>query len=184
MATEIPRSEFKATPAMRRCKSLLAKSCPEKQLLSLTPEDSLLVKYIAPTPLPLLRKWIKDSIDFWPWLLTPVESGGDLLRAKELAYSHLVEILELPIVNCDGQIDYELLKSKQQAVNLILTKDKPMISVSNHNSSQTAVLPSGDVPRGLRGKSSAMLESKIAALAEATDTTGVVLEALHREDEL
>lgn len=178
-------NDLKLTPVMRRTKTMLHKACPEKTLTALTMNDSELSRYIAPTPLPLMRKWIADQPDLWPWFLTPVDADANALHAKELAYAFLVEILSLDTIDTSGALNTDVLKAKQKAVELLLAKDKPMVSVSNNTLSQHAhmgTLAPGAVPRGLKGKNPAMLESKIALLAEASDDD--TLSQLPAEDEL
>jgi hypothetical protein len=178
---------LKITPVMRRCKAMLHKACPAKTLQTITINDSELPRYIAPTPLPLLKKWTAAQSDFWGWLVTPTESDSDAMHAKELAYAFLVEVLSLPLVSESGVLDPDVLKAKQKAAETLLTKDKPLVSVSNNTLSQHAhmgTLPPGSIPRGLRGKNPAMIESKIASLGSASDSSGDVIDALPNEEDI
>lgn len=170
-------AELKVTAAMRRAKALLHKACPEKVLRQLSVNDTELPRYVAPVSMVLLRRWIADSSEFWPWLLTSVDNDSDSLRVKELAYAHLVEVLELSIKMDDGSIDYDVMKAKQRAVDLVLAKDKPMVTVANTNNTLHAnqsTLPPGGVPKGLRGKSAGMIEGKILSLAEASGSREII----------
>jgi hypothetical protein len=177
---------LKITPAMRRAKALLHKACPDRTLQTLSVNDSELFRYVAPTPMPLLKKWIADSPEFWPWLLTPVETDSDALRAKELAYSHLVEVLELKMRREDGSVDYEALKAKQKAVELLLARDKPLVQVANNTlHANTQTLPPGSVPRGLRGRNADMIEGRIRTLQSAVPDERVsAVDVVPEEDEL
>lgn len=170
--------EFKPTPAMLRAKALLHKALRDDELRSLSPESAQLPRAVSPTPMPLLRKWIKDSPEFWPWLLTPVDSDASSLRAKELAYAHLVEVLELSIKRDDGSIDHDVLKAKQKATDMLLAKDKPMVQIANNtlHASGPGSLPPGSVPRGLRGKNTGMIASRVEALAAASDASSDVVD--------
>lgn len=165
-------SEFKPTAAMRRCKALLHKACSDRFLHLLTPEAPDLVRYVTPTPMPLVRKWIRDSPDFWPWLLTPVDADADSLHARELAYAHLCEVLTLNLRREDGSIDHDVLKAKQKVADLLLGKGTPLVQLTNANTTntlhashaETQTLAPGGVPRGLKGKNAGMIERRIQAL--------------------
>ncbi len=176
--------EFTITPAMRRAKALLHKACPERQVQQLSVNDKELVRYVAPVSMVLVRKWIEDSKEFWPWFLTPVDNDGEMLRARELAQAHLVEVLELKIKRPDGSVDYDVLKARQKAVELILARDKPMVTVENKTLHATqTTLPPGSVPKGLRGKTPAMIEAKVLSLSSSSVREGEYVD-VPEEDEI
>lgn len=177
--------EFKVTPAMRRAKALLHKACPERTVQQLTLNDKELPRYVAPVSMVLIRKWSEEWKDFWPWFLTPVDHDGEMLRARELAQSHLVEVLELRIKRDDGSIDYDVLKARQKAVELILARDKPMVTVENKTLHATQnTLPPGSIPKGLRGKSPAMIEAKVFSLSQSTVKQGDEFVDVPSEEEI
>jgi hypothetical protein len=161
--------EVKVTPAMRRAKALLHKACPERTVQQLSVNDKDLARYVAPVSMVLIRKWIEADKDFWPWFLTPVDHDGEMLKARELAQAHLVEVLELRLKRDDGSIDYDVLKARQKAVELILARDKPMVTVENKTLHATQnTLPPGAVPKGLRGKTPGMIEAKVLSLSSSS----------------
>lgn len=167
------KKQWKPTPAQRRAKALLHKYCGESALRSLTPGDSELPRYLAPTPMPLVRKWLSEQKEFWPWLLTPLECDEKIYHAKDLAYAFLVEVLEMKTKTKDGGIDGEVLKAKMKAAEFLLAKNAPAVQVNNNTLNAPNTLPPGGVPRGLKGKDGRLIDRQIAALEAATDV-GIV----------
>lgn len=154
-------TDFKITPAMLRCKANLHKSCPPALVSNLTAMDAALPKYIAPTPMVQLRKWhIDHGADFWEWLCTPIDQDGKALEARDAAYKCLMEILDLPLKTFTGEVDVEVLKAKQKAIDTVLSKGVPMIAIQNNNSGGMPEM----LPRGLKGQSPFQLEEKLSKI--------------------
>ena len=177
------KKPWNPTPAQRRAKALLHKSVDDRVVRSLKPDDTELVRYLAPTPMALFRVWVKKDVEFWPWLLTPLECDEKVYHAKDLAYAFLVEVLEMKTKNSDGSINSEALKAKMKAAEFLLSKGNgPTVQVNNQTLNAGGTLPPGSIPRGLRGKDGKMITGQIARL-EASSDDGIV-DAVPDEDEI
>lgn len=174
---------WKPTPAQRRAKALLHKSVDERTVRTLKPDDEELKRYVSPTPIILLREWIKGQKEFWPWLLTPLECDEKVYHAKDLAYEFLVEVLEMKTKNEDKSLNSEIFRAKMKAAEFLLAKSHgPAVTVNNLNANAGGTLPPGSVPRGLRGKDGKMLSGEVARLEAATD--GGFVDAIPAEDDI
>lgn len=144
---------------MQRCKAALHKSCPPAIVRSLTPGSQDIPKHIAPTPMVQLRKWLKDHGDkFWEYLVTPIEEDGLALRARDIAYASLIEILELQIKDSAGMIDHDVLKAKQKAIDTVLIKNVPLVAIQNNGVQEEKL------PIGLSRQSTYQLQERLNAL--------------------
>lgn len=150
---------FKPTPGMMRCKAALHKSCHPTIVRALTPGSQDIPKHIAPTPMVQLRKWLSTHGDrFWEYLVTPIEEDGLALRARDIAYASLIEILELQIKDGAGMIDHDVLKAKQKAIDTVLAKNVPLVAIQNNSVSEEKL------PIGMTRQSSYQLQERMNAL--------------------
>jgi hypothetical protein len=175
---------WKPSPSQRRAKALLHKSVDDNLVRTLKPDDTELVRYLAPTPIALFRVWVKEQKEFWPWLLTPLECDEKVYHAKDLAYEFLVEVLEMKTKNEDKSLNSEIFRAKMKAAEFLLAKGHgPAVTVNNMQANvPNGTLPPASIPRGLRGKDAKMITGQIARLEAATDE-GIV-DAIPDEDDI
>ena len=152
-------TDFTPTKSMKRCREALHKSLLPAAVAALHPEE-IDAKVIAPTPLPLFKRWLKDSSAFWEWLTTP-PLADEKIEAVEKAHQFLIELFDMDIVDSEGKTDSAILRAKLDAAKMLIGgSEKSSVTINNNN--QQAV-----IPKGIRGKLPAAIEEKIKYLEGA-----------------
>lgn len=150
---------FIPTAAQKKLKMMLHKQYPINTLQSWTPHE-IEARQIAPTPLPLFRRWCKENVEFWDWLLTPMSESEDAYDAKQAAYKFLIELFETPHTTAEGESDAALLKAKMDAAKMLIGSNEKGIVINNNQTSQQM-----NLPKGFKNKPPEAIEGKILQLA-------------------
>ena len=154
---------FKPTAAMFRVKATLHRSCPPSRAVTLTPADPSVMDLIRPTSWMQMRKWLDEyGEEFWSWLIIPSETDGNELEVREKAYASLREIFELPSEGMDGEASLANLRLKLDAAKILLASKNPLVAIQNNNGTDD------HVPRGIKGKTTAQIEDRLAQLTKHT----------------
>jgi hypothetical protein len=165
---------FKPTKPMQRAKAILHRSLQPELALKLDPTHPELPVFIRPTPLVQIRAWVNDyGDDFWFWFVTPQECDGNKMEAIDKAWEAIHEILNLQLCDSFGIIDYDVMKAKQKAAEILLAKQGPMIAIQNNNN-HSADNPK--LPPGLARKTNYELEEMVKSKTRLIPQKNMCLE--------
>lgn len=157
--------EFSPTKAMKECKAGLHKRHAFNVIKDMEITDADIAKVLAPTPIPLVKRWMRDNPDFWTWLKTPQDCSVVLYDAREKCYAFLCELFEMDIIGDDGKADSAILKAKLDAAKLLIGQSPQMV-INNNNDNRKAELK---LPKHLKSGGTPALEEKVKQLNMTQD---------------